>query len=850
MTTRTRRLFRRRTWLILLLAAITAAMTAVVNRAVAAPAPHAPFGQFDTATQSGTGLLVRGWAIDPDTTGAINVDVYLDGRGLKRLTAETSRPDVGRTYARYGDRHGFSAVLPVPDGRHTVCAYGINVGPGGHTLLGCRNVTISFSPFGSLDVVKQSGDGFLVSGWAIDPDSNDPINVDVYADNTGLKRLVANGSRPDVARAYPGHGLTHGFAAQFAIPEGTHSVCVFAINVGPGSHTLLGCSDVSIDFRPFGSFDSARQAGNALRVSGWAIDPDTNDPINVDVYATNATTTKGVRFLADGVRSDVAQAFPGRGDKHGFVGLIPLDQGTYNVCAYAINTGNGNGNPSLGCTQVTIDHSPYGNFDGISRTGTTSNITVRGWAIDPDSTGPVQISVTIDGKAAGTLNANQSRPDVGAANPGMGNMHGFSGSFTADEGEHTACLTAKNLGAGADTSLGCKLIIAVHPKITSVPQAVAAEGGFGGATVAWTAPADDGGAPPTSYTVRSNPDGITVTVPGNTTSATVMGLRASTSYSFAVTATNAAGTSAAGGSPTVKTEAVPPPQTTPAPISTSRYIRNIRGASSTDLNTLRAFGAADARANPSGHGYLILLQIGGQFGDRDAVMLSATTRVISYSDIVANMKAYVDGYASQQKPSAPVIIAIGTNNDMAVSGTTGRAWAQKVVNPVVSYAGRYMGIAIAGANDIEPGFRGTYAQTKAWLDGYLATTSAPFVNNGSADGCSWTQTNKACNNGWTMAGLYTLSGGAAPTRIIHLPQIYNDTMAQQWKYISLTGVGSGKPRINFGGALTEWTACSQAGTCGSLTGNQAWSQMWKQLQSAPQLRVPSLPYSTDLRIDK
>ena len=136
------------------------------------------------------------------------------------------------------------------------------------------------------------------------------------------------------------------------------------------------------------------------------------------------------------------------------------------------------------------------------------------------------------------------------------------------------------------------------------------------------------------------------------------------------------------------------------------------------------------------------------------------------------------------------------------------------------------------------------------MSGYLSSTLAPFVNNGSADGCSWTQTNYGCNNGWTMSGLYYLSAGAAPVRIINLPQIYNNTMAAQWKYISLTGVQQKQPRINFGGALTEWTACQQAGGCGSLTGNSAWTQLWNQLQSDAALKVGSLPYSTDLRIDR
>jgi hypothetical protein len=313
---------------------------------------------------------------------------------------------------------------------------------------------------------------------------------------------------------------------------------------------------------------------------------------------------------------------------------------------------------------------------------------------------------------------------------------------------------------------------------------------------------------------------------------------------------NVVGPSPAGVSLTVKTQASPPPQTTPAPVSTSRYIRNIRGASSTDLTTMRNEGLADARANPSGHGYVILLDIGGQDDFDGGVVLSATTRFISYANLVKNIQYYVDGYHAGQKPSAPVTIAIGTNNDMDVTAAAGRSWADKVVDPIVAYARKYTGLTIAGANDIEPGFRATYSQTRSWLGGYLAATSAPFIFNGSADGCSWTAVNRGCNNGWSMSGLYYLAAGAAPIRMLNLPQVYNYTMADQWKYISLTGVAQRQPRINFAGVLTEWTACDQAGSCGSITGKSAWAKMWSNLQSDTRLKVGSLPYSTDLRIDR
>jgi hypothetical protein len=292
----------------------------------------------------------------------------------------------------------------------------------------------------------------------------------------------------------------------------------------------------------------------------------------------------------------------------------------------------------------------------------------------------------------------------------------------------------------------------------------------------------------------------------------------------------------------------PSAQTSPAPISTSRYLRDLTGGA-TDAALMRNRGVVDASNNPSNHAYLQLLDIGGQDQSRGGVLLSATSKFITYAQLVTAVQNYIAGYASRQLPGAPVVIAIGTNNDVDVSAATGRDWADRVVDPLVSFAAQYPGITIAGADDTEPGFSAPVTSSRAWLSGYLGATSARFVFNGSADGCSWTAINGTCNNGWRATDLYWISAGAAPTRIISLPQIYNSTMAVQWGYISRTGAASGSAKVNFGGPLTEYTACSQAGGCGSLGGNAAWSALWSAINSDARTAQSSLPHSTDLRIN-
>ncbi len=596
---------------------------------------------------------------------------------------------------------------------------------------------------------------------------------------------------------------------------------------------------------PIGGINAITPYAYGVTVTGWAADPDTKSPINISLVVDGTTRWTIAARLA---RPDVARVYPTVGPNHGFSGASRIVSGTHRVCLVAYNVGTGPKAKTLACRTIVQKDSPWGYLDSATSVGNV--VRVKGWTFDFDkNTTPLQVRITSDGRTVATTAANRSRPDVAKVYGSYALLHGYDASVKVPYGKHTICAVAGNVGGGSDTTLRyCRKVNALAV-VPAAPSSVKATVGATTATVTWAPPASNGGAAVASYSVSSTPSGLTAKVSATTRTATFAKLVPQRRYTFTVRATNAIGTSA----PSKASNAItgPPPVigavTTPALISTSRYIRNIHGTSS-DATTTKKMGATDAGYNPSNHRYLVLLDIGGQTSTR--IGLSATSIYITYPQLVAALKGYIDGYASKQKYNAPAMIAIGVNNDIDVRALTGKIWAQQVINPLVAYAKKYPNITIAGANDMEPGFIGTAAQTKDWLTGYLGATSAKFVFNGSADGCNWTAVNGRCNNGWKAADLQWLAGGAAPTRIIDLPQIYNTTMARQWKYISLTGVVGHKARINFGGPLTEWTACySQHGGCGSISNNAAWSALWAQIRSDARISQSSLPFGTDLRIN-
>ncbi len=102
----------------------------------------------------------------------------------------------------------------------------------------------------------------------------------------------------------------------------------------------------------------------------------------------------------------------------------------------------------------TIDRTPFGGVNApVTKPGAAE---IRGWSIDPDTTAPINVTLTVDGNNPIQTVASVSRPDVAAVYPAYGALHGFDVSLALPVGVHLVCAYGNNvIGGVGNTPLGC-----------------------------------------------------------------------------------------------------------------------------------------------------------------------------------------------------------------------------------------------------------------------------------------------------------------------------------------------------------------------------------------------------------
>ncbi|GGH37521.1 hypothetical protein [Microbacterium album] len=207
-----------------------------------------PFGWVNQFTPRPGTIYLKGWAIDPDTTGPIKVHVHVGGVWRKTFLANQWRTDIGANYPDYGPNHAFSGEVPFTGlTTQKVCLIAENVGAGSNRTLGCSWETPrSGNPFGWVNEFRPVPGGVYVKGWAIDPDTTGTVKVHVHVGGVWRRTILANEWRVDVGANNPLYGANHAFYREIPLSRGTQRVCLIAENIGVGVNHTLACRWLTI----------------------------------------------------------------------------------------------------------------------------------------------------------------------------------------------------------------------------------------------------------------------------------------------------------------------------------------------------------------------------------------------------------------------------------------------------------------------------------------------------------------------------------------------------------------------------------------------------------------------------
>jgi hypothetical protein len=284
------------------------------------------------------------------------------------------------------------------------------------------------------------------------------------------------------------------------------------------------------------------------------------------------------------------------------IAVTGLTNGTAYTFTVTATNGVGTGSASSATTSVTPAGAP-GAPTSVSATAADRQATVSFTA--PANNGSAITRYTVTASPGGATATGSTSP---ITITGLTNGTGYTFSVTASNSVGTS---AASTASSAVTPAG----------VAGAPTGVSARSGDGSAAVSFIAPGSDGGAAIRSYTVVASPGGVVAT--GSGSPIAVSGLTNCTSYTFTVTATNAAGT----GSASTASAAVVP---TAGSCKTIESVRTFAGNIAGSISPAAPSGAAPTIDWPS-----------GTFGS--AVTVDAVTEVASHGNAPTELTGFADG---------------------------------------------------------------------------------------------------------------------------------------------------------------------------------------------------------------
>ena len=299
------------------------------------------------------------------------------------------------------------------------------------------------------------------------------------------------------------------------------------------------------DARPGRPLNVSGTPGNGSVTVSWS--PPASDG---GVTITGYTATAGT-----GESCSVAAVAPATPATSGLIGGL-TNGASYTFTVTATNAeGTSLASSASG---IVVPQTTPGRPLNVSGTPGNGSVTVS-WS-PPASDG----GVTITGYTA-TAGTGESC-SVAAVAPATPATSCLIGGLT-NGASYTFTVTATN---AAGTSLASSASGSVSPRTTpGQPTSVSGTLANASSVASWSAPVSDGGSTITAYAVTASPGGASCAWSSGPLQCTVSGLSNGASYTFTVTATNAAGTSSASVASAAVTPAVPVEATPTAPAETT-----------------------------------------------------------------------------------------------------------------------------------------------------------------------------------------------------------------------------------------------------------------------------------------
>ena len=609
-------------------------------------------------------------------------------------------------------------------------------------------------------------------------------------------------------------GLTNGTAYTFTVkatnvvgdsPASAPSSSVTPVTTPSApsiSSVTRGNTQVAVAFTIPASNGGSVITSYRVTSSGGQTVTGTSSPLTV-TGLTNGTaytfTVKATNAIGDSSSSTISSSVtpgtvPGaptissitRGDTQVAVAFTgPVNNGGYAITGYTVTSSGGQ--------TATGTSSPL-MVTGLTN-GTAYTFTVKATnAIGDSSSSTVSSSVT-PGTVPGaptisTVTRGNSQVAVAFTAPANNGGYAITGYTVTSSGGQTVTGTSSPLtvtgltngtsytftvkatntiGDSSSSTVSSSIIPGAAP---SAPSITGLTRGNGQISVVFTAPANNGGLPITSYRVTSS-GGQTAT--GSSSPITITGLTSSISYTFTVTATNDAGTSAASAPSSSIYPATPPD----APSITSVT----RGNS----QIVVAFTAPANNGGSPITGYTVTSS-GGQTvtGISSPLTVTGLTNGTSYTFTVVATNAI--GSSSASAASSAVIPATTPATPTAVVATRGNGQATVSFTP-----GSTGGLSVSYTVKSNPGNK-------------TATGSASGITVGTlTNGTSYTFTVVATNDVGSSAPS-TASLAVVPATVPGAPTITGVAMGDKQAMITFSA-----PASNGGSPITVYTITSTPG---------------------------------------